>query len=301
MMIAASMSTVVLTALMRFTQMNEGQDGLFPTPINSVEVVRLDHPSRPLHTLHKPALIMVFQGRKRMMVSDRVFDYAPLSYALIGVLLPVVGAITNATPDSPYFALKIDLDVGLLHDVRAAIGNELIPTSSPAFGHLIGTIDAPLMDCAMRLVNLITRPHAVAALAPAILRELYYWVSDGPHGSSIAQLVSPNSHSQRIARTIATMKQELTRSVRVPDLAARAGMSLSSFHDHFRRTTFMTPLQYHKRLRLLEARRLMLVDGISAMDAAFTVGYASATQFSREYTRVFGLPPRRDADQRRRL
>jgi AraC-like DNA-binding protein len=147
----------------------------------------------------------------------------------------------------------------------------------------------------VRLVRLLATPKAIPVLYPSIMREIYYWLLSGPNAGAICKIALPNGHTQRIADAIYVLRENFSRSIRIEELAATARMSPSSFHQHFKTLTSMTPLQYQKQLRLLEARRLMVSDAANVTRAALQVGYESPSQFSREYARMFGTPPKRDA------
>lgn len=159
--------------------------------------------------------------------------------------------------------------------------------------------DARVADCALRLMRLLKRPDAIPVLRPLVMRELHYWLLRGRHGAAIHGLARPDGRAHRIARAVAVLRGEFDLPLRVEHLAAMAGMSASTFHYHFRAVTSLSPIQFQKQLRLVEARRRMLGEGCPASRAAFAVGYGSVTQFTREYTRMFGLPPERDRSESR--
>ena len=162
-------------------------------------------------------------------------------------------------------------------------------------------MNGPLADCVTRLARMARTPEAARILFPAVMREICYWLLTGPHGGAVAKLALPDTRTERVARAIHHLRDRFSQTVRTSDLADIAGMSLSSFHQHFRRMTDMTPVQYQKQLRLLEARRLMVSNGANVSEAAYEVGYESPSQFSREYTRAFGTAPKRDAMNYRTL
>jgi transcriptional regulator GlxA family with amidase domain len=184
--------------------------------------------------------------------------------------------------------------MGLMREVAAQLAPSAEPPSRRDAALLSDETDEALLDGALRFVRLLDRPDAVPVLRPAILREMHYWLLAGRHGAAIRQLAAVDSDAERIARAVAVLRSELARPVPVERLAATAGMSASAFYQHFKALTSLSPRRFQKQLRLLEARRLMFSDGLSASGAAFAVGYESVSQFTREYGRMFGAPPRRD-------
>jgi transcriptional regulator GlxA family with amidase domain len=161
-------------------------------------------------------------------------------------------------------------------------------------GVFVTDFDGPIADCVLRMVRLLDTPKAIPTLRPLVMREICYWLLTGPHGGDVASMVLGSSHTKTMLQAIHSLRVNFAQPVRIEELAASAQMSSSAFHRQFKQITSMTPLQYQKQLRLLEARRLMLTDAASAENAAYQVGYESTSQFSREYTRMFGAPPRRD-------
>lgn len=211
--------------------------------------------------------------------------------------MPVNGHIVEASRTAPYLAIAIELDFALIRDIDAELSathqsRSEVPTV------LVSGLDEAALDCALRLMRLLERPEAIPVLHPAINRELHYWLLSGPHGAALRALAFPTSNASRLATSIAILRKEYGTRIPVSRLAKAAGMSLTAFHVQFKQLTSLTPLQFQKRLRLIEARRLMVQEGSSATRAALDVGYESISQFTREYARMFGAPPKRDTLRR---
>lgn len=280
-------------------------DGFYATAIAPLTLMRLGRQTIESYSLYKPALCVTVQGAKQVMLGDSVFDYGAMQYLAVSVDLPILGRVTQASDAAPFLALIIDIDIAMLQDVMrqtdhpadlANLANlaNLADGGKAAPGVFIGTFDEHATACALKLMALLEQPKAIPVLANSVLRELYYWLLCGPQGALLRRLGAPDSHVQRIARAIALMRREFASSLGIDRLATLAGMSASSFHAHFKTVTSVTPLQYQKQLRLLQARRLIATHAANASQAAYQVGYESASQFSREYTRMFGAPPSRD-------
>ena len=249
--------------------------------------------------LYRPALCVVAQGAKQVMFADEAFDYAEAQFLVVSVELPILGRVAKASAQAPFLGFNLDFDVGAMREVMEQL--ETPPMSNGDLGSavFVGDLGDPLADCLLRLIRLLGTPKAIPVVYPSIMREIYFWLLTGAHGGEIAKLALPGGHAQRVVKAIHILRDDFARPVRVEELAEAARMSPSSFHQHFKALTSMTPLQYQKNLRLLEARRLMMADAVTATSAAFQVGYESASQFSREYARMFGAPPRRDVSEAR--
>ncbi len=251
-----------------------------------------------MHMLQRPALCIIAQGAKHVMLGDTIVAYGPASYLVASLDLPITGVVTEASEGAPYLCFCLYLDVEIL--------SELLMTmpSVPAFpesglGLSLHPVTPDIVDAAARLTGLLGNAQEAAILAPLVERELLFRLITGPTGHLIRAITTGGSRVAQVARAIGWLKTHFREAFSGADLARLAGMSMSSFHDHFRRATAMTPLQYQKQLRLQEARRLMMADQMAAAEAADRVGYDSPSQFSREYRRLFGAPPHRDASQLR--
>ncbi len=288
------MSETLLEAVRRYTESRIGRSP-FVTPIPGVIILRAEHPQPPSHRVFKPALCVVVQGAKRTTFGDRHFDYRAGQALVVSLEMPSYGRVVEASPNRPYLSVVIELDLTAMREVLESLGDDLSrPDGEMSGGVFVADFDGPTEDCVLRTVRLLETPKAIAALYPAIMRELCYRLLAGPRGGDIARIVLANGHDRRVLDAIHTLRARFAEAVRVEELARVARMSPSAFHRGFKALTAMTPLQYQKRLRLLEARNLLLADAATAETVAFRVGYESPSQFSREYARLFGAPPRRD-------
>ena len=269
-------------------------DGLHPTPVQGLWLIQASEPSQPLPTVYHPSICVVVQGRKQAMLAEEVFLYDPLNYLVVSMSLPITGQILDATPEHPYLCLRVDIDTAMVGELVRQLPIERDNAAARGRAVYLGRTSASLLDAMLRLVRLLDTPDEAAVLAPLALREIHYRVLTGELGGRLRELCDVEGNAQRVARSIELIKQRYHEPLRVEQLASTAHMSVSSFHEHFKAATAMTPLQYQKQLRLQEARRLMLVDGIEAAAASHRVGYESPSQFSREYRRLFGAPPRRE-------
>lgn len=269
--------------------------GIYPTVLPHVSLIRADAPSTPSPAVYEASLCLIAQGSKRVSIGDRSVVYDAAHYLLVSVDLPLVGHVLDASPGRPYLCCKIDLDPAMLADLMVTEGGAMPRTDLPVLGVYPG--DPDLIDAACRLVGLLDRPETIPALAPLIEREILYRLLTGPHGPMLRHVATAGSHLNQISRAIATIRRRFDAPIRIDEVAAEAGMSTSSLHAHFKAITRLTPLEYQKQLRLQEARRLMLVGGATASTAGFAVGYESPSQFSREYRRLFGAPPRSDIER----
>lgn len=276
-----------------------GPNGVYPTEIPAVALIRIDAATPLRHVLYDSALIVVVQGAKDVMLGGDRYSYRAGQFMALSVGLPVLARITAASPETPYLALALALDVRLLGDLIREIGPVLEPPPVTERGLLIGDLTPALLDGVERIAALLETPDALRILYRSIAREVFYWLLTGPEGTEFRRLATPESHAHRIAEAIGVMRAQLTKKLSVERMAAIANMSPSSFHQHFKAVTSMSPRQYQKQLRLLEARRMMLADGADASRAAYQVGYESPSQFSREYSRLFGAPPHRDVTELR--
>jgi len=266
-------------------------DGLNDTAIAPLHCFKMSAPSAKLPVLYNASLCLVVQGEKEVMPEDETYRYAASEFLVVSIDLPATGHVTVATPEKPYLCLQVDIDPKQLSDlVTETVRTEVhgAPTQRALF---VGSTNDQLTDALLRLARLLDTPRDIPLLAPMVIREIYYRLLNGSYGQRIAQIVIKGTNMQRIAHVIQMLKRKLSEPMRVEDLAEVAHMSPSSFHVHFKEMTAMSPLQYQKRLRLLEARRMLLVEGTDAASAAYRVGYGSASQFSREYSRMFGAPP----------
>ncbi|CAB3672867.1 HTH-type transcriptional activator RhaS [Paraburkholderia sediminicola] len=290
------MSNALVEGVKRYTDNQAGSEGPFMTAIEGLIIIRSDHEKHPSHLIMKPALCVVVQGAKWTTFGDRRYDYRAGQALIVNVEMPAFSRIVKASPTEPYLAIAMEFDLAIMRDVMACLDTPPAPEDELGHGVFVTEIDGPLADCMLRMVRLLDTPHAIPILAPMIKREICYWLLTGRHGNEVARVVLATSHVHKVVTAIHALRGQFTETVRIEDLAAVAQMSPSAFHRQFKALTSMTPLQYQKQLRLLEARNLMVAGIANAEAAAYQVGYESASQFSREYSRMFGAPPRRDIE-----
>ncbi len=277
--------------LARLIKRFSSQDGVHATAIPSLHFVRSSNTTVPIHQVHEPALCIVAQGRKVMMLAEESYHYGTSDYLVVSVDLPISGQVIQASAEAPYLCLRLNFDP---HQVLDLIKESAFPTSpmpDSRRGLYVSQTNSLLLDAVVRLVHLLENPQDVPVLAPLVIREILYRILQGNQGESLKQLVMTGSHSNRIAEVIKRIKQHYDKPLRIEELSKLANMSPSSLYRHFKEVTAMSPMQYQKQLRLQESRRLLLSESADAADVGFQVGYESPSQFSREYARLFGLPP----------
>jgi AraC-like DNA-binding protein len=285
------MVETLLSAVRRFADVHAGPRGIAPTAIPGLTAIRADQPGELQYAISRPLLALVVQGRKRVMMGKQIFDFGAGDSMVIAADVPTVSQITRADVSKPYYALVFDLLPAVIEELIVEMGGVQAGRGSPI---RVDRTEGEVTDTASRLMRLVDRPSAAAVLQTPVIREMHYWLLAGHHGAIIRNLGIVDGAAQRIARAVAVIRSDYARPVRAERLAEVAGMSPSTFHQHFRAVTSLSPLQFQKQLRLLEARRMMLSDGASASTAAYAVGYQSVPQFTREYGRFFGSPPVRE-------
>lgn len=271
-----------------------GCDGIHPTAIPRLAILKASSPTQPLHTLQHAAVCLIVQGSKRVMLGKQVFQYSRGYYLAASVDVPIVGSVLEASPARPYLCLRLDLDAAVLSDLLLSAGDKALNRASPGTSLRVCQAQPRLLEIVARMVDLLDHPEDIPVLAPLVERELLYWLLKGELGDSLRQIASGNSRLSQVNRAIQWLKRNFHEPFSMDRLASEARMSPSSLYQHFKAVTHMSPLQYQKRLRLQEARRLMLADGADIGNIGYRVGYESASQFSREYSRLFGAPPSRD-------
>ncbi|MEJ0017351.1 MAG: AraC family transcriptional regulator [Acetobacteraceae bacterium] len=291
------MTQALLDAVRRHTEANADPYGIARTPIPGMTTVRTTRTGELEYGIQRPLICLVVQGTKQVTMGSQTLSFRAGDSMLITADVPTVSQITHATRIAPYLSFVLYLDPTLITDL--SIEMKTVPVDDRAPLRLEPT-DAEVADTALRMMRLLDRPASVPVLQSQLVREMHYWLLAGRHGSAIRHLGFPDSHAQRIARAVEIIRLEYATVLPVERLASVAGMSLSTFHQHFRAVTSLSPLQFQKRLRLIEARRMMLSDGAPSSNAAYAVGYESVSQFTREYRRLFGLPPVREIDEARR-
>lgn len=278
-----------------YTEGTDGSDPI-PTAIEGLRFLRSNHAGRPGYCLFKPALYMTMQGAKWATFSEKRYKFAAGQGLMVAVDVPSRGTVADASPQNPYLGLELELDFAIMQGVAEEINLAFtVSGKAQARGAFVLELDRQLLDCARRALRLLETPEAIPTLYPGIMREVCYWLLTGPAGAQVSQImIMANGHDQRIIQAIHTVRDKLRETIHVVDLAIAANMSPATFHRQFKSVTGMTPVQYQKQLRLHEARRLLIFSNATVGSAALDVGYASVSQFSREYARVFGSSPRRD-------
>jgi AraC-like DNA-binding protein len=277
----------------RIAGLTDGEE-LLQTPIPGLLLFRYEEPTEPASGMYPPSVCLIVQGAKRVTLGTESFVYDAQHYLITSLQLPTIVQVVEASQEKPLLGLKLDID---LHEAAQLMVDSKLPpphASQSSRGMATGEVTPALAGAFERLVDLLDSPEDIPILAPIIQKEIVYRLLVGDQGMRLRQIATAGSQSQQIAEVVDWLQDNFTSPLRVEELAKQANMSTSTFHHHFREMTALSPLQYQKQLRLSEARRLMLVDRLDATRAAFQVGYESPSQFSREYSRLFGAPPRRD-------
>jgi AraC-like DNA-binding protein len=276
----------------------KAENRMTATGIPRVAMVQGKIPEHELAAVYDPMVNLILRGSKSMTVGDRTLHYCPANYFVMSVDLPAVGTVWPAASGEPYLAvaltLRPDIISALLADLPKLAVDDKAKVES---GFSVAAVTPALMDAWVRMLRLMNHPEDVPALAPVYEREILYRVLQGPQGGMLREIARPDSAMARVSLAIQWIRRDFAEPLRIGALAERAAMSESAFHRHFKAITALSPLQYQKRIRLLQARTLLVVGGRSVTTAALEVGYESATQFSREYARAFGLPPARDSER----
>lgn len=271
----------------------------FETRVPGLAFYRYDNPTEPRFGLYEPSVCLVAQGAKKVHLENETFIYDAKNYLIASVHLPTTYQVISASSKVPFLGLVLKFDMKELSQLMIDSNLPSTGTRQIDRGIVTSEVTLPLLSAFERLVKLLVEPESIPILAPMLHREILFRLLTGEQGERLRKIASAGSRSHQVARAIDWLKGNFSQQLRVEDLAEMANMSSSSFHSHFRSMTSLSPLQYQKHLRLQEARRLMLAENIDATSAAFRVGYESSSQFSREYSRLFGLPPLRDVSQLR--
>lgn len=271
-----------------------GEKKLLETQIPYLRLSKFCGPTKPTGYIHETSLCMIAQGAKSVRFKSTTYNYNRNSYLITPLDLPVEACVTDGSKEKPYLGLLLRIDHKIISQLVLESNYTLKKTSSDELGIATGNVSYDLVDSMIRLLGLLKRPEDIPVMLPLIYKEILYRILNGTNGSLLFQLGIVGSRSNQISRAIEWLKQNFTSPLRIEDLAEKSGMSNSTFHHHFKDLTDMSPLQYQKWLRLSEARRLMMTEMLDASSASFRVGYESPSQFSREYSRLFGLPPSKD-------
>ncbi|EJE4555224.1 AraC family transcriptional regulator [Vibrio parahaemolyticus] len=271
-----------------------GNANQYDTPISGLRFSRWTTPTPPTSYTHNPSICLIAQGRKRVLLGEESFIYDANHFLISSVDLPIIANIIEASEEQPYLGLIMELDLTEISQLIVDSELAFAQSKEAQKGIAVGELSESLLDAFVRLAELLDEGQNIKILAPIIKREIFYRLLMSAQGTRLHQIVTAGSHSHQIAKAIDWLKNNFVKPLSVGDLASYTGMSKSSFYTHFRSMTSMTPLQFQKKLRLSEARRLMLTENLDAMAATFKVGYESPSQFSREYSRLFGAPPSKD-------
>ncbi|TNC93066.1 MAG: AraC family transcriptional regulator [Thalassolituus sp.] len=267
------------------------------TDVEGLSLHRWTQPTAPVSYMLAPSICLIGQGSKRLFLGEEAFVYDADHFLITSLELPVVSQILEASEERPFVSLTMELDLRVISQLMVDHPPLDSVTPGDKLGVAVGQLTEPLKGAFTRLLSLLEQPQDIAALAPLIKQEIYYRLLQSDQGPRLRNLVTSGNHSYQISKVVDWLKANFSRPVKVEELAQHAGMSVSSFHSHFRAMTAMSPLQFQKKIRLNEARRLMLAGQVDASRAAYEVGYESPSQFSREYSRLFGAPPLKDIRQ----
>jgi len=268
-------------------------------PLERLLLNRASSPTRLAQSVFFPAFCVIAQGRKEVLLGENRYWYDPAHYLIATAELPIASQVTEASPELPYLSVILKLDPTLISSVMVEAGRRAPQSQSLVTAIDVSPLDASLLDAVVRLVKLLDSPSEAGFLAPMVTREIVYRLLMGEQRGRLAHIAALGSNTQRITEAITRLRKEFNQPLRIEEVARELGMSVSGFHHHFKTLTAMSPLQFQKQLRLQEARRLMLGDGLDAASAGYRVGYDDASYFNREYKKLFGAPPIRDVEQLR--
>jgi AraC-like DNA-binding protein len=242
---------------------------------------------------------VVAQGSKEILLGDKRYRYDPAHYLIVTAALPIASRITEASQEKPYLRFLLELDRTLVSSVMVEADHHGLQRHPVVTAINVSPLDTSLLDAVVRLVRLLDSPTEARFLAPLLKREIVYRLLRGAQSDMLHHMTALGGPTQRIAQAIERLRKDFSQPLRIEDVARELGMSVSGFHQHFRALTAISPLQFQKQLRLQEARRLMLGEGLGAANAGYRVGYRNVSQFTREYKRLFGAPPIHDVEQLR--
>ncbi|EFH80472.1 AraC family transcriptional regulator [Ktedonobacter racemifer] len=268
-------------------------------PLQGLHLSRRSVPLVPVHSVVEPSLCVIAQGSKEVLLGNSRYRYDPSQYLLATVELPRVSQVLEASKERPYLGLRLELDPTLVSSVMVEAGHASSPGRADARAIAVSPLDGNLLDAFVRLTRLLDAPAEARVLLPLITREIMYWLLMGEQGGRLRYLAIQGGYTPHIARAVKRLRQDFDQPLHVEQIAQELGMSVSGLHSHFKAVTAMSPMQFQKRLRLQEARRLMLNEDLDAASAAYRVGYNDASHFNREYKSLFGVPPMRDVQRLR--
>ncbi len=271
--------------------------GVIKTGIKGLEAALRTAPTSNQHCFYKPMAILVLQGKKQTLIGSEKFTYHENQLVVTSIDIPTVGSIVEASPEKPFMTLIFDLDNYVISQLLSEGNYPQNETARRGMG--IANADEALLDAFYRLVQLVNQPERQKIMAPMIIKEIHYLLLTSPLGDILRTINIKGSQNNQIANAIAWMKENYRHPLKIDELAQKFNMAASSFYRHFSKVTTLSPLQYQKKLRLHEAQRLMLSENFDAAKAAYDVGYESASQFNREYKRMFGAPPKTNIYKRK--
>ena len=268
-------------------------------PLPGVHLYRHSVPLEPVYNMVEPSLCVVAQGSKEFLLDESRYRYDPFHYLLVTVDLPYIGQVVEASKERPFLSLRLDLAPSLVGEVFVEVSHASQQDHTDIRAITVSPVDGYLLDAMVRTARLLDTPDEAPVLLPLIMREIIYRLLRGEQGNRLRHLAIRGGYSSTIATAIERLRHDFDQPLRIEQMARELGMSVSVFHHHFKAVTAMSPLQFQKRLRLLEARRLMLGEDLDAARAAYRVGYHDASHFNREYKSFFGVPPMRDVQRLR--
>ncbi len=269
------------------------------TPISDLALTRHDENTSAIRCFYTPMIALVVQGFKRSMIGDHEANYGELHCVTVGIDMPGVFHITDASPQAPFLSLSVKLDRRIITQLITEAPSIVTVQEGEVTPIVVDEVGKDLLQAFSRLVELLDTPSRIPVLAPMILREIHYYLLCGSQGKCLRLFNTNGTQANQIAQAISWLRENYTSPLRMEELARYANMAPSTFNRHFKEVTSLSPLQFQKRLRLYEAERLMLLEGKDAGTAALMVGYESGSQFNREYKRQFGAPPRKDVAKKR--
>ncbi|WP_414830812.1 AraC family transcriptional regulator [Alteromonas sp. H39] len=286
--------TMLEQQLLRLVENIAPDEGLNSTAIPSVFCYKISAPLFEMPAVYEPCLCIIIQGRKSVMLGKEMLSYGKMEFLVASVDLPIIGTVVEASEQQPYFVVQININASLLSEVMLKMEKLAVAKRKAKSGLFIGQVDPQMAASLQRLLSLLQTPEDIPVLAENVIGEMHYRMLRSNYGNDIAQISLQDTPTQRIALAIQKLRRDFDQTVAIDELAKMAGMSVSSFHVHFKAVTKMSPLQFQKSVRLVEARALMISQRMDAASTAYKVGYESPSQFSREYARMFGNPPARD-------
>jgi len=288
-----------LSELIQIIDLNTSHEGINETSINSLFFIRESNITEPKYRVYKPSLCIVVSGVKELLLGNERFKYGPGNYLVASVDLPVTGQVIDASPNTPYLAIKLEFNPSQILEILTDTKISTNSKENAKRAIFVNELEGSILDAVIRLARLMESPEDIPFLAPIFTKEILYRVLRGQNGNILQQIAIEGSTTNRIRAVIEQIKANFYKSIRIEELAELANMSVSSLHRHFKDVTAMSPLQFQKHLRLQEARLLLLSESSDAAEVAFRVGYESPSQFSREYSRLFGFPPKEDLKRMR--